>query len=320
MEKLKCAYPVIAVVGPTASGKTALAIELAKLFDGEIISCDSMQVYRGMDIGTAKADEEEKQGIPHHMLDVADPGENYSCADYAEAARAVLAEVQSRGKLPIFCGGTGLYLDAVLKGTSFSEDSGADDGKNIRETLEKRDRDDLYEELLRIDPAAAEKTHKNNVKRVIRALEIYYKTGMTKTEWDARSHEDADAIDAAIIGLDCEDREVLYERINRRVNIMLEKGLVDEVKGLKLSLDTTAGQAIGYKEILWYLNGDMTLSEAAERIRQGSRNYAKRQLTWFRRNGKVHWICTDREGIFENIVNNAVSYLTKRKICDIISE
>ncbi len=321
-EPLRCQYPVVAVIGPTASGKTALAIELAKRFDGEIISCDSMQVYRGMDIGTAKADDEEKQGIPHHMLDVADPyTDAYSCAEYAAAAKAALEDIIARGKLPIFCGGTGLYLDAVLKGTEFSRDSGAADGDGrLRAELEERDREELYEELCRIDPAAAEKTHPNNVKRVVRALEIYYKTGVTKTEWDARSRENGGGYDACIIGLDFTDRATLYERIDRRVDIMLEKGLVEEVKRLALDPDTTAGAAIGYKELNGYLKGEMSLEEAADKIRQGSRNYAKRQLTWFRRDPGVHWIKVDEAGTFKNIVNIALELLTKRESCDIITE
>ena len=283
---------VIAVVGPTASGKTALAVELAKRLDGEIISCDSMQVYRGMDIGTAKVTAEEASGIPHHLIDVVSPEDSFSCADYSTLARCAIEDIAKRGKIPIFCGGTGLYLDSVLTENEFSE-AGRDDA--CRERLMQVSPDELYEDLKRIDPEAAERTHKNNVKRVARALEIDYTTGVTKTEWDRRSREKESRYDAVIIGLDYKDRDTLYGRINQRVDIMMDAGLLSEVK----ALDTpdfrlgTASDGIGYKELLLYLDGNVSLGEAVEEIKKNSRNYAKRQLTWFRRNKGISWIFKD---------------------------
>ena len=287
-EKIK----VIAVVGPTASGKTALSVKLAKRLGGEIISCDSMQIYNGMDIGTAKVTKDEAQGVPHHLVGFISPESSFSCADYTKLAREKIAEITGRGKIPIFCGGTGLYLDSVLTENEFSETGG---NEEIRERLSKKSPDELYTELLEIDREAAEKTHKNNVKRVIRALEIYYSTGITKTEWDRRSREKESRYRTVIIGLDFKDRETLYERINRRVDIMIDSGLINEVKALDSEAfrNSTASQGIGYKEILSYLDGKHSLSEAIEEIKKGSRNYAKRQLTWFKRNQSVHWIYRD---------------------------
>ncbi len=283
---------VVAIVGPTASGKTALSVELAKRLGGEIISVDSMQIYRDMNIGTAKVTEAEASGVPHHLVSFVSPCESFSCADYASLAREKIKEITERGSVPILCGGTGLYLDSVLTENEFSE-AGKDSA--CREELMRKSPDELYEELLAVDRDAAEKTHKNNVKRVVRALEIYYTTGVTKTDWDRRSREKESRYDAVIIGLDFKDRETLYERINRRVDLMVEGGLVSEVK----SLDSesfragTASAGIGYKEILRYLDGKTNLSEAVEEIKRNSRNYAKRQLTWFRRNKNIRWIYPD---------------------------
>ena len=289
---MKDKIKVIAVVGPTASGKTALSVELAKRLDGEIISCDSMQIYKRMDIGTAKVTEDEKQGVPHHLVDTVLPECSFSCADYTAAAREKIADITARGKIPIFCGGTGLYLDSVLTENEFSE---AGISPEIRQELSSLSPDELHSRLSEIDPEAAEKTHKNNVKRVIRALEIYYSTGITKTEWDRRSREKESRYDAVIIGLDYKDRETLYGRINRRVDIMMDGGLIDEVGSLDSEAfrASTASQGIGYKEILAYFDGRMTLPEAVEEIKKGSRNYAKRQLTWFKRNESIHWIYRD---------------------------
>lgn len=314
MKKVK----VIAVTGPTASGKTALSVELALRLGGEIISCDSMQVYKGMDIGTAKASEEEKRGVPHHLIDIVSCEESFSCSDYAALAGKAAEEIALRGKLPIFCGGTGLYLDSALSGVHLSE-AGID--KEYRSALMLRTPDELYSMLLSVDPEAARKTHKNNVKRVVRALEIYHGTGRTKTEWDRESSQgscsdsDGGRYDAQIIGLDFRDREKLYERINKRVDIMLDSGLIDEVRGLDSERfrASTAAQAIGYKELLAYFDGRCTLAEASEDIKKNSRNYAKRQLTWFRRNPEVNWIypddCPTGQDNFEFIVNSALNII-----------
>jgi len=299
---------LIAVVGPTASGKTELSLRLAEALDGEIISCDSMQVYRGMDIGTAKPSYEERRGIPHHLIDVAEPDTPFSCADYKRLAEGAIADILSRGKTPVFCGGTGLYLDAVLKVSAFSPDV----PEGLREELMKEDPDLLWEELCSVDPEAAASMHKNNVKRVIRALEIYRGTGKTKTEWDRLSQGEESPYDALVIGLDYQERQTLYDRIDLRVDLMLEQGLAEEAKALALDRASTAGQAIGYKELYLWLDGTLSREEAVDLLKKNTRHYAKRQLTWFRRSPDTRWFFLDggeREAIFENIVNIAKKHL-----------
>jgi len=272
---------IIAIAGPTAVGKTALSIALAKALDGEIISCDSMQIYRGMDIGTAKPTKSEMAEVPHHMIDVADPSYNYSCADYAKDASRILADILARGKTPIFCGGTGLYLESVLYEGAYSSPE-ADEA--LRETLWAKTAEENHAALMKVDPEAAAAIHPNNRKRVIRALEIYLVSGKTKTEWDKENTRGTLKEGAEIYVLTSSDREALYKRIDTRVDLMLEAGLLEEVKGLSLDPATTAGQAIGYKELNGYFAGQATLDEALDKIKQASRNYAKRQLTWWERN------------------------------------
>ena len=279
---------ILAVVGPTASGKSALAVSLAARLNGEIVSCDSMQIYRGMDIGTAKPDEAEQGGIPHHMLDIVSPEESFSCADYGRMARDEADDILRRGALPVFCGGTGLYLDAVLR-SGFAPDV----PPRIREELRKREPGELYRELCEVDPVSADAIHPNNVKRVVRALEIYHGTGKTKSEWDRLSALAEQPYDALLIGLDYRSRETLYERIDRRVDDMLQRGLCEEVKRLDLLRDSTAAQAIGYKELYGWLDGQCGMEEAVSTLKQNTRNYAKRQLTWFRRNPDIHWLYPD---------------------------
>ncbi len=299
---------ILAVVGPTASGKTDLSLRLAEALDGEIISCDSMQIYTDMNIGTAKPPVEERRGIPHHMFDVCSPEHEFSCADYKALAEAAIKDIAGRGKTPIFCGGTGLYLSSVLRGGDLSPT--VPDG--IRESLEKRSPEENWEELLRIDPEAAALTHKNNTKRVIRALEIYHGTGKTKTEWDRLSLEADSPYDALVFGLDYKSRDTLYDRINRRVNIMMNDGLEAEVRAVASRLGKTASQAIGYKELLCYIKGELSYDDAVELLKKNTRNYAKRQLTWFRRDPRIIWSYPDEEStdaIFENIVNIAKKHL-----------
>ncbi len=299
---------VLAVVGPTASGKTELSLRLAEALDGEIISCDSMQVYRDMNIGTAKPSVSERRGIPHHLFDVCEPENEFSCADYKALAEAAIMDISGRGKTPIFCGGTGLYLSSVLRGGDLSPS--IPDG--IRESLESRPPDKNWEELLKIDPDAAALTHKNNAKRVIRALEIYHGTGKTKTEWDKLSLEVESPYDSLIFGLDYKSRDTLYGRINRRVDIMIEQGLEAEVRALASRFGKTASQAIGYKELLCYINGELSYDESIELLKKNTRNYAKRQLTWFRRDQSIIWSYPDEssaDAIFENIVNIAKKHL-----------
>ena len=306
---------IVAVVGPTASGKTALSIELAKKSNGEIISCDSMQIYKYMDIGTAKPTEQEMDGVVHHMIDIVDPDVEFSCADYASVAKGKINEISAKGMLPIFCGGTGLYVDHVISNTEFS-DAGKDD--DYRAFLEQKMADEgvdvVFDMLKKIDPISASSIHPNNKKRVIRALEIYHATGRPKSEWDKESKNIESPYDVKMICLNFRDREVLYDRINKRVDIMLETGLVDEVRSLLergIELSSTARQGIGYKEIIEYIKGNITLDEAVELIKKGTRNYAKRQLTWFRRYENCHHIYVDECANFNEIVN-----IAKNILCD----
>lgn len=297
---------VVAVVGPTASGKTALSLRLAEEVGGEILSCDSMQVYRGMDIGTAKPTAEEQALVPHHLIDLVPPDRPFSCADYKPLAEAALADVLSRGRVPIFCGGTGLYLDAVLTVGSFSPSVPPE----IRKELLSSSPEALWEELSLVDPESAASIHKNNVKRVIRALEIYRGTGKTKTEWDRLSRRPSPAYDALRIGLFFSDRDALYRRIEARVDEMLAQGLVEEVRALRSSLSPTASQAIGYKEILLFLDGVLSYDEAVELLKKNTRHYAKRQLTWFRRDPDTVWFPADGRDSFKDIVTVVKKHLT----------
>ncbi len=277
---------ILAIAGPTASGKTSLSLRLAQELGGEILCCDSMQIYRGMDIGTAKPTHEEMGGVVHHLLDIADPRESFSVADYVPLAKAAVNDVLSRGKLPIFCGGTGLYLDAFLTDNIYS-DAGSDPA--LRASLEEEAADKgalaLWSRLLALDPESANAIHPNNVKRVVRALEICLLTGTPKSEWDRRSRMAPSPYHALVFGLFYPERAELYERVDRRVEIMMEQGLEKEVRGLYekglLPEGSTASQAIGYKEMLSYLEGGSTLDEAIEAIKLATRRYAKRQITWF---------------------------------------
>lgn len=292
MENIKNILPkILCVVGPTASGKTAYAIELARENNGEIVSCDSMQIYKYMNIGTAKATAEERAEVPHHMIDFVDPNRDYSVADFVTDARACIAEILSRGKMPVLCGGTGLYIDSVLKSVEFSPQKR--DNKLRDELWKKAEQDgaeSVYEILKELDPIEADKVHYNNVKRVIRAIEICKTTGMTKTEADKLSIGKP-MYNPTIYGLNM-PREKLYERIDRRVDIMVEQGLVGEVRQLLnmgIRRDSTAMQAIGYKELVRYIDGLCDFETAIEDIKRESRRYAKRQLTWFRRNPDIIW-------------------------------
>ncbi|MBQ8849283.1 MAG: tRNA (adenosine(37)-N6)-dimethylallyltransferase MiaA [Clostridia bacterium] len=309
---------ILAIVGPTASGKSALALALAKKLDGEIISCDSMQVYRRMDVGTAKPTKEEQAEVRHHLIDVAEPDESFSAADYVALASAAVEDCASRGKLPIVCGGTGLYLDALLRGSDLAPNTtDASVRSELMAYAEREGAEALWRELERIDPDSAAATHQNNVKRVARAIEIYRVSGVTKTELDRRSRECGDRYDACVIGLRYADRDALYDRINRRVDMMLSEGLVEETRGLLAAgvfeKNATAAQAIGYKEILPYLRGDVALDVASEDLKTATRRYAKRQMTWFSAKSYVHWLDVDymSKKTFEEIVNNAEKLFKK---------
>ncbi|MED1472563.1 tRNA (adenosine(37)-N6)-dimethylallyltransferase MiaA [Bacillus salipaludis] len=281
---------LLVIIGPTAVGKTKLSIEMAKRFEGEIISGDSMQIYRGMDIGTAKIKPEEMEGIPHHLIDIREPDESFSVAEFQQLVRAKISEIAEKGKLPIIVGGTGLYIQSVIYDYQFS-DAAADE--KFRLQLEERAKNEgvevLHQELTQIDSESAGQIHPNNVRRVIRALEIYHCTG--KKVSDVQSEQQPDLLyETALIGLSM-DREILYKRINMRVDLMMEEGLLTEVKQLhdQELRDCQSIQAIGYKEIYDYLDGIISLEQAVENLKQNSRRYAKRQLTWFRNKMSVQW-------------------------------
>ena len=300
---------ILAIVGPTGGGKSALALALAEEYGGEIISCDSMQIYRRMDVGTAKPSREEQCAAAHHMIDIVEPTEPFSCADYVARAEAAIAACAARGRLPIVCGGTGLYLDALLRKNDFEPDTVSEAVRcELNEFVRQNGAQALYDELMRIDPESAAATHPNNVKRVIRAIEIYRTTGKTKTELDRQSLTLGDRYDATVIGLRYPDRERLYERIDRRVDIMLAEGLLEETQRLcnegVFAANQTAAQAIGYKELLGYLRGRESLESATETLKMATRRYAKRQMTWFAAKPYVQWLDTD-EKTFDEIVNNA---------------
>ncbi|MBR5527691.1 MAG: tRNA (adenosine(37)-N6)-dimethylallyltransferase MiaA [Clostridia bacterium] len=291
-------YTKIAVItGPTASGKSDLAMSLASHFSGEIISIDSMQLYRGMDIGTAKPTPEDMQKIKHHMVDVLDIHDSFSVVDYVKAAELCISNIYSKGKLPFFCGGTGLYVDALVNSTEFGDMENLPDYREeLKEFAEKHGSEALHSKLSEKDPDAAAKIDHRNVKRVIRALEVLKATGMPISEWQRRSKLLPPKYDSLVIELEYEDRELLYERINKRVDQMIEAGLIRETKALmeKGLFDTaTAGQAIGYKEFIPYFEGVCSLDECVERLKIESRRYAKRQMTWFRRNDKIKRIYAD---------------------------
>ena len=305
---------IVVICGPTASGKTALSIALAKAFDGEVVSADSMQIYRRMDIGTAKPTKQEMDGVPHHMLDVAEPGEAYSVSRYVEETTACVEDILARGKLPIICGGTGLYIDGLIRGTDY-QPAGTDNG--IREQLEgeweAQGAEQMMARLAAVDPDSATRLHLSDKRRILRALEVYLATGETITVHNARTKEIPPRYEAVMIGLNTEPRQILYDRIDRRVGIMLEQGLLQEVQSLLEDglLEGTAAQAIGYKELLAYFRGEMTLETAADLIRQKSRNYAKRQLTWFRRDERVKWIVYNAPEAAQAVLQEATNYLTQ---------
>lgn len=295
---------ILAVVGPTASGKSALAIELAKRFNGEIICCDSMQIYKQMNIGTAKPDEEELNSAVHHLFDFADPKISFSCADYIPLAQEVIEDILSRGKLPIFCGGTGLYLDRFLSGAEFeSTEVDEDFRREMNDFALEFGNEALHQKLREIDSKSADEIHPNNVKRVIRALEIYKTSGRTKSEIDSESKIFESKYDCLQIGIKYENRDILYDRINLRVDKMMQTGLLEETKELLeagvFEANATAAQAIGYKELLSYFNNEKTLISAVEDLKMATRRYAKRQMTWFSAHGNVNWLVADDKNLAE---------------------
>ena len=303
---------IICIAGPTASGKTALAVELAKELNGEVVSCDSMYVYKRMNIGTAKPTPEETQGIVHHMIDVAEPEEDFSVSRYCEMAAPIVDDILARGKTAIIAGGTGLYMDSLIKGNDFAPFPAT----GIREKLEAMAAevgfDAMAAELRAVDPEAADRI--KDLRRIIRALEVYYETGITISEHNRRTQSLPPRYNPLWIGLDFSDRAELYRRIDLRVDVMRQMGLEEEIKALLASgipKKCTALQAIGYKEFLAALDGQCTMEEAAEEVKKGSRHYAKRQLTWLRRNKNMHWIHRQAGDSPEEILRTA-----RRIVCD----
>ena len=310
---------IVCVVGPTACGKTTLGVLLAKELDGEVISADSMQIYRGMTIGTAAPTAAEMDGVPHHMVAVADPAEQWSAARYAGTATPIIDDILARGKVPILVGGTGLWLDAVVRGHGFA---GGHAGGAVRRELQRRLEAEgvgpLLAELRRVDPAAAERLHPADEKRILRALEVYLETGRTITAHNEETKALPPRYDAVWIGLRFADRTDMRRLIDRRVDSMVEAGLLDEVRALLqsgLPRDATALQAIGYKEFLGVLEGAVPEGEAVAEVKLRSRQYAKRQLTWLRRNSDIHWITWEKERDFARALQVSTEILAAAGVC-----
>ena len=305
---------VLCVVGPTASGKTKMAVALARRFGGEVVSVDSMQIYRGMTIGTAAPTAAEMEGVPHHMIAVADPAEQWSAARFCQAADACIQDILARGRLPVLAGGTGLYLDALIRGDDFAPGSqGGEVRLRLQRELREQGPEALLERLRTVDPETAGRLHLRDEKRILRALEVYEETGEPMSLRDRRGRQRPDRYEALYIGLSFRDREDLRQRIDRRVDDMVRQGLLQEVQDLLdsgLPRDATALQAIGYKQFLAVADGAATTDQAVEEVKLRSRQYAKRQLTWLRRNPDIHWILWDREPDFPAALQNATDFLT----------
>ncbi len=304
---------MICIAGPTASGKTALSIALARELGGEIVSCDSMQVYRHMDIGTAKPTVAERQGIPHHMLDVVEPQEDYSVSRYCAEAAPIVDDILARGKTAIIVGGTGLYMDSLIRGNDFAPFPATGVRQQLEAEADRIGMEAMLSRLDAIDPDSAARIHLSDRKRILRALEVYLETGETITAHNRRTQAIPDKYRPVWLALEDEDRQALYARIDRRVDTMLEEGLIKEIESLLargIPKKCTAMQAIGYKEFLAALDGQISLEQAANQVKQGSRHYAKRQLTWFRRNPRIHWL-RRREGFGSEEILAAARQIVK---------
>lgn len=304
--------PLIVIVGSTASGKTALSVELAKRLNGEIVSADSMQIYTGMQIATAKPVAAEMQGIFHHMIGFLSPGQSFSVADYVKQAGAVITDIKTRGKLPILVGGTGLYVNSLIDNITFSKEAGDADYRQILiKEAEIIGGEGLLSRLKEIDRVTAESLNAGNLRRIVRALEIYHTTGRTMSQHVADSKIKRSPYKPLMIGIGFHDRQKLYDRINSRVDAMLEAGLIKEAEqALKGTLGRTAASAIGYKELSPYFDGEIPLSEAVENLKRSTRRYAKRQMTWFRKDERINWIyADDRE--FDEVLDDALSIIHK---------
>ena len=287
--------PVIAVVGPTASGKTSLSIEIAKRFGGQVVSADSMQIYEKMNIATAKPTEDEMQGIPHHLIGFQPIDKKFSVAEYVQLANECIHKIHNAGDLPVIAGGTGLYIDSLLQNIQFSkEESNEEIRQELTALFDEKGAEYMLDWLREIDSETASRLHLNDKSRIIRALEIYKLTGKTLTEQKVLSRLEETPYDVLYIGINYRDRNVLYDRINLRVDLMIENGLLEEAEEFyNIPQDKTACQAIGYKELAPYFRGDATLEECVEKLKLETRHYAKRQLTWFRKNENVNWVYPD---------------------------
>ena len=299
---------IICIAGPTASGKTALAVEVAKLVNGEVVNCDSMQIYKYMDIGTAKPTEAEKQGIVHHMIDVVEPDEDFSVSRYCEMAAPIVEDILAQGKTAVVAGGTGLYMDSLIRGNAFAPFPSTGMRQKLEAQADRVGMEFMLDQLRVIDPDAAAKLHLSDRKRIIRALEVYYETGETITAHNRKTQAIPPRFHPVWLGLDFADRKELYRRIDLRVGLMLEQGLIQEIRELLdrgIPEKCTAMQAIGYKEFLDAIDGRCTIEEAAQLVRQSSRHYAKRQLTWFRGNKAIHWLIRSPGDGAEEILQRA---------------
>ena len=308
--------PLIVVAGPTASGKTRLAVELSKIYNGEVVSADSMQIYKGMDIVTAKPTFEEMQGIPHYLIDFLDPTESFSVADYVKLANNKILDIHCRGKMPILCGGTGLYIRSLVDNVTF-DDTGKDESIRQKFMAQAKEYGNhyLWEKLNSIDPETAVNVHENNLPRVIRGLEVYELTGTKLSEHKVNSRRNESPYKSCIIGIGFEDRQILYNRINIRVDQMIDNGLIEEARQVYENKDlATANQAIGYKELIPYFEGKSSLNECIEKIKQETRRYAKRQLTWFRRMDNINWVNFDKYYEYKNFLEIVQNIIAKSKI------
>ena len=305
---------LICIAGPTASGKTALSIALAKELGGEIVSCDSMQVYKRMDIGTAKPTPQEREGIVHHMIDVCEPWEDFSVGKYCDMASPIVDDIMARGKAAIIVGGTGLYMDSLIRGNDFAPFPATGRREELEKLADEKGIEAVIAQLREVDPESAEKLHPSDRKRIIRAMEVYLETGESITEHNRKTQEKPPRYNPVWFALEDEDRQDLYDRIDRRVEIMLQDGLIDEIKSLLaegIPESATAMQAIGYKEFVDALAGRSSMETAVALVQQSSRKYAKRQLTWFRRNKNIHWLKRKKGESTEEILKKARQVLAE---------
>lgn len=301
--------PVIVIVGPTASGKTMLGVNVAKALGGEVVSADSMQVYKSMPIASAAPSPEEMQGVKHHLIGILEQNEKFSVADFIKLASVTISDIDSKGKIPIIVGGTGLYIDSLINGITFGDEDSGEIRRQLEAEVEESGLESLMDKLKRLDPETAQRLHINDRKRIIRALEVYSLHGKTLTEINEESKLQGSKFEPCFIGLTFKDRELLYDRINKRVDIMLDNGLLEEARtSFCKDISATAVQAIGHKELFPYFKGECSLEAAIESLKTATRHYAKRQLTWFRRNQSINWIYAD---VTPNVTDKALGIINE---------